>query len=189
MPDHISVTFLGTAAGKPSLTRNVSSLVVKMDSRLWVFDAGEGTQHQLMDPRCTLQMSKINKIFVTHLHGARSFPFPFPSRSLPLILPEQRLTKCFRRRPYQRLTWTAVYDQRRRGERPARSRRSEDRGSEGNCAFLPFHPHLDPVELITHSTLSSTAANTALRSSRSPTIPPHHPQPHLLDPHTPLHRP
>ncbi|GAA6044178.1 hypothetical protein JCM8097_007223 [Rhodosporidiobolus ruineniae] len=69
MPDHISVTFLGTAAGKPSQTRNVSSLVVKLDSKLWVFDAGEGTQHQLMDPRCKLQMSKISRIFVTHMHG------------------------------------------------------------------------------------------------------------------------
>ncbi|GAA5914163.1 hypothetical protein JCM6882_004943 [Rhodosporidiobolus microsporus] len=69
MPDQISVTFLGTAAGKPSQTRNVSSLVVKLDSKLWVFDAGEGTQHQLMDPRCKLQMGKISKIFVTHMHA------------------------------------------------------------------------------------------------------------------------
>ncbi|GAA6005809.1 hypothetical protein JCM10207_007237 [Rhodosporidiobolus poonsookiae] len=68
-PDHISVTFLGTAAGKPSQTRNVSSLVVKLDSRLWVFDAGEGTQHQFMDPLCKLQMSKVTKIFVTHMHA------------------------------------------------------------------------------------------------------------------------
>ncbi|GAA5867366.1 hypothetical protein JCM8547_003322 [Rhodosporidiobolus lusitaniae] len=68
-PDHISLTFLGTAAGKPCQTRNVSSLVVKMDSRLWMFDAGEGTQHQLVDPRCKLQMGKIQKIFVTHMHA------------------------------------------------------------------------------------------------------------------------
>ncbi|GAA5835984.1 hypothetical protein JCM11251_006619 [Rhodosporidiobolus azoricus] len=69
MPDQISVTFLGTAAGKPSQTRNVSSLVVKLDGNLWVFDAGEGTQHQLMNPRCKLQMGKISKIFVTHMHA------------------------------------------------------------------------------------------------------------------------
>ncbi|GAA5981433.1 hypothetical protein JCM11641_004761 [Rhodosporidiobolus odoratus] len=69
MPDHISVTFLGTAAGKPSHTRNVSSLVVKLDSRLWVFDAGEGTQHQMMDPACKLAMGKVQKVFVTHMHA------------------------------------------------------------------------------------------------------------------------
>ncbi|GAA5867393.1 hypothetical protein JCM1840_002122 [Sporobolomyces johnsonii] len=69
MPDHLSITFLGTAAGRPSLTRNVSALVVKLDSKLWVFDAGEGTQHQFMDPRCKLPMSKVQRIFVTHMHG------------------------------------------------------------------------------------------------------------------------
>lgn len=35
-PDTMSVTFLGTAAGRPSTTRNVSSLVVKLDSKLCV---------------------------------------------------------------------------------------------------------------------------------------------------------
>ncbi|BGP41115.1 hypothetical protein JCM10450v2_005147 [Rhodotorula kratochvilovae] len=68
-PDHMSITFLGTAAGRPSATRNVSSLVVKLDSKLWVFDAGEATQHQFMDERCKLSMSRVARIFVTHMHG------------------------------------------------------------------------------------------------------------------------
>ncbi|GAA5909182.1 ribonuclease Z [Sporobolomyces salmoneus] len=69
MPDQISLTFLGTAAGRPSPTRNVSSLAVKIDSKLWVFDAGESTQHQFMDARCKLSMGKTEKIFVTHMHA------------------------------------------------------------------------------------------------------------------------
>ncbi|GAA5844139.1 hypothetical protein JCM3766R1_003269 [Sporobolomyces carnicolor] len=69
MPDHISVTFLGTAAGRPSPSRNVSSLAVKLDARLWVFDAGESTQHQFMDRRCHLSMAKTEKIFITHMHA------------------------------------------------------------------------------------------------------------------------
>ncbi|GAA5823485.1 hypothetical protein JCM3770_004474 [Rhodotorula araucariae] len=68
-PDHMSVTFLGTAAGRPSTTRNVSSLVVKLDSKLWVFDAGEATQHQFMDERCKLSMSRVARIFITHMHA------------------------------------------------------------------------------------------------------------------------
>ncbi|KAG0655150.1 hypothetical protein C6P46_001142 [Rhodotorula mucilaginosa] len=68
--DTLSVTFLGTAAGRPCATRNVSSLVVRLDSRLWMVDAGEGTQHRLLDARCKkLAMSKIARIFVTHMHA------------------------------------------------------------------------------------------------------------------------
>ena len=69
MPDQISLTFLGTAAGRPSPSRNVSSLAVKIDSKIWVFDAGEATQHQFMDQRCRLSMGKVEKIFITHMHG------------------------------------------------------------------------------------------------------------------------
>ncbi|GAA5968354.1 hypothetical protein JCM3765_002913 [Sporobolomyces pararoseus] len=69
MPDQISLTFLGTAAGRPSPSRNVSSLAVKIDSKIWVFDAGEATQHQFMDQRCRLSMGKVEKIFITHMHA------------------------------------------------------------------------------------------------------------------------
>ncbi|GAA5993280.1 hypothetical protein JCM10908_001409 [Rhodotorula pacifica] len=71
--DSISVTFLGTAAGRPCTTRNVSSLVLKLDSKLWMVDAGEGTQHRLIesDKHCKtkLAMSKIRRIFITHMHA------------------------------------------------------------------------------------------------------------------------
>ncbi|KAK4703984.1 ribonuclease Z, partial [Phenoliferia sp. Uapishka_3] len=70
MPDHtnsVSVTFLGTAAGRPCPTRNVSSLAIKLDKAIWVVDAGEGTQHQFM--KSQLKMGNVTKIFVTHMHG------------------------------------------------------------------------------------------------------------------------
>ncbi|SCZ90500.1 BZ3500_MvSof-1268-A1-R1_Chr9g10857 [Microbotryum saponariae] len=67
MPDSISVTFLGTAAGKPSPTRNVSSLAIKVDKAIWVVDAGEATQHQFQKSK--LKMSQITHIFITHMHG------------------------------------------------------------------------------------------------------------------------
>ncbi|GAA6022678.1 hypothetical protein JCM11491_000562 [Sporobolomyces phaffii] len=68
-PDHISLTFLGTAAGRPSPSRNVSALAIKLDARVWVVDAGESTQHQFMDKRCRLSMAKVDKIFITHMHA------------------------------------------------------------------------------------------------------------------------
>ena len=43
------LTFLGTAAGSPSPDRNVSAYVLHFDrGQLWLFDCGEGTQHQVM---------------------------------------------------------------------------------------------------------------------------------------------
>ena len=57
--------FLGTGSGVPSKQRNVSSLVLKLlDERnsIWLFDCGEGTQHQIL--QSTLKPRKIEKIFI-----------------------------------------------------------------------------------------------------------------------------
>jgi ribonuclease Z len=69
----MQITFLGTSSGVPTRQRNVSSLAVKLPQRseIWLFDCGEGTQHQLM--RSDLKMSQITKIFITHLHGDHIF--------------------------------------------------------------------------------------------------------------------
>ncbi|KAL8291958.1 hypothetical protein RQP46_001424 [Phenoliferia psychrophenolica] len=67
LTNQVSVTFLGTAAGRPCPSRNVSSLAIKLDKNIWVVDAGEGTQHQFM--KSQLKMGNVTKIFVTHMHG------------------------------------------------------------------------------------------------------------------------
>ncbi len=73
----LKIQFLGTCAGIPSKTRNVSSLVIQMlqrENECWMIDCGEGTQHQLLHSSMTL--SKINKIFITHLHGDHIYGLP-----------------------------------------------------------------------------------------------------------------
>lgn len=72
----MKLTFLGTGAGSPSLTRNVSSLALQWPQRaaLWLFDAGEGTQQQVL--RSSVKLSQLEQIWVTHLHGDHVFGLP-----------------------------------------------------------------------------------------------------------------
>lgn len=69
--------FLGTGAGVPSKMRNVSALALtwpRYQGQTWLFDCGEATQHQILSSPVTL--SKVNRIFITHLHGDHIFGLP-----------------------------------------------------------------------------------------------------------------
>lgn len=73
----MEITFLGTGAGVPSRSRNVTSIMLKLldeSNEMWMFDCGEATQHQIM--RTTLKPRKVTKIFITHLHGDHIFGLP-----------------------------------------------------------------------------------------------------------------
>ncbi|WP_394515760.1 ribonuclease Z [Pantoea sp. SGAir0430] len=78
------LTFLGTGAGAPSLQRNVTAIALTLSKRgeTWLFDCGEATQHQFM--RSALKPGKLEKIFITHLHGDHIFGLPglLTSRSM-----------------------------------------------------------------------------------------------------------
>lgn len=69
--------FLGTGAGMPSKTRNTSASLVNLSAEgrgYWLFDCGEATQHQIL--HTSLKPRKIEKIFITHLHGDHLFGLP-----------------------------------------------------------------------------------------------------------------
>lgn len=73
----MEIIFFGTGAGLPSKQRNVSSLAISLLEELnsvWLFDCGEGTQHQLL--HTNVRPKKINKIFISHLHGDHIFGLP-----------------------------------------------------------------------------------------------------------------
>ena len=63
------ITFLGTSAGVPTRARNVSCVALRLPQRgeVWLFDCGEGTQHQLL--RSDLNISQVTRVFITHMHG------------------------------------------------------------------------------------------------------------------------
>jgi ribonuclease Z len=61
----LSVTFLGTAASRPTVERGTSSLALTREGETLLFDCGEGTQRQMMRYGITFAL---DDIFVTHWH-------------------------------------------------------------------------------------------------------------------------
>ena len=72
----LQVTFLGTSSGVPTRARNVSAVALRLPQRseMWLFDCGEGTQHQFL--RSELRLSQLRRVFVTHMHGDHVFGLP-----------------------------------------------------------------------------------------------------------------
>ncbi|SHF58805.1 ribonuclease Z [Ornithinibacillus halophilus] len=73
----MEVQFLGTGAGVPSKERNVSSIALMLlqeINEIWLFDCGEATQHKIL--HTSIKPRKINKIFITHMHGDHIFGLP-----------------------------------------------------------------------------------------------------------------
>ena len=61
------VHILGCGSALPTLRHNASSQVVEIREKLFMIDCGEGTQTQIR--RSHLRFTKINHVFISHLHG------------------------------------------------------------------------------------------------------------------------
>ncbi|SEM83872.1 ribonuclease Z [Paenibacillus sp. OV219] len=73
----MKLTFLGTSAGRPTKSRNVTSIALSLPEPFcgfWLFDTGEGTQHRLL--ASGLKLNKLERIFITHLHGDHLYGLP-----------------------------------------------------------------------------------------------------------------
>jgi ribonuclease Z len=67
----LKLTILGCYAATPRTLTNPTSQVLEIKNRLFLIDCGEGTQVQLRKNK--LKFSKINHVFISHLHGDHFF--------------------------------------------------------------------------------------------------------------------
>ena len=67
----MKLTILGCYAATPRTLTNPTSQVLEIKNRLFLIDCGEGTQVQLRKNK--IRFSKINHIFISHLHGDHFF--------------------------------------------------------------------------------------------------------------------
>ncbi|MBN8835924.1 MAG: ribonuclease Z [Sphingobacteriia bacterium] len=66
-----SVTILGNNSALPAYNRHPTAQVVGLNEQLLLIDCGEGTQIQMSQYK--IRRSKINHIFISHLHGDHYF--------------------------------------------------------------------------------------------------------------------
>ncbi|MCU5745455.1 ribonuclease Z [Staphylococcus sp. SQ8-PEA] len=73
----MEITFLGTSAGLPTKERNTQAVALNLapySNHIWLFDVGEGTQHQILHH--SIKLGKVDHIFLTHMHGDHIFGLP-----------------------------------------------------------------------------------------------------------------
>lgn len=67
----MNLTILGCYAATPRTMTNPTSQVLEMKNRMFLIDCGEGTQVQLRKHK--IKFSRINHVFISHLHGDHFF--------------------------------------------------------------------------------------------------------------------
>ncbi|WP_153800180.1 ribonuclease Z [Foetidibacter luteolus] len=77
------VTILGNNSALPAYDRHPSAQIVTLNDQLFLIDCGEGTQMQLA--RYKVRRSRINHIFISHLHGDHYFGLPGLITSMGLL--------------------------------------------------------------------------------------------------------
>ncbi len=72
--EKFEINVLGCGSAKPSPIHNPSCTVVNFRDNLFMIDCGEGAQKEFQRQR--LKFSRLNHIFLTHLHGDHVFGLP-----------------------------------------------------------------------------------------------------------------
>jgi ribonuclease Z len=67
----LAVTILGNNSALPAFDRHPTAQVITMEDQIFLVDCGEGTQMQMA--KYKIRRSKINYIFISHLHGDHYF--------------------------------------------------------------------------------------------------------------------
>lgn len=65
------VTILGSSSATPVFNRNPTAQLLNCNEKFYLIDCGEGTQQQLI--KYGYKASKIDQIFISHLHGDHFF--------------------------------------------------------------------------------------------------------------------
>lgn len=92
-----SITILGSASAKPTVTRHPSAQAVNIHEQYYLVDAGEGVQQQLV--RCGINPLKIKAVFISHLHGDHVYGL-FPLLSTLALYGRKTPLKVFAPAPF-----------------------------------------------------------------------------------------
>ncbi|VVB73475.1 Ribonuclease Z [uncultured archaeon] len=70
----LRLVVLGSGAAVPSPERSLTSVAMRYEGDVYLFDCGEGAQRQMM--KCGISYAKVKAIFLSHLHGDHIFGIP-----------------------------------------------------------------------------------------------------------------
>ena len=88
----IELTILGCHSATPRVNAHPTAQYLEINSRHFLIDCGEGTQRQMR--KYKVGFSKINHIFISHLHGDHFFWFNRPHLYFWNLKQGKRIT-CF----------------------------------------------------------------------------------------------
>ena len=78
----LKLSILGCNSAKPTISRFTTAQILHTESKNYVIDCGEGIQIRLKQLK--IKRSKIEQIFISHLHGDHFFGLPGLINSLNL---------------------------------------------------------------------------------------------------------